>query len=169
MSWCADFELRGERDCEGPTELLLSYILPGRLKLPLLLLSLPASSGCVWARLCVPRNSNSTHHPCCFAWAGVLTSSSGGAYRHMNAVTFTNWRPGAVHGTTPHNHGLSSNKTALITSDCGTMRSPSIKWPDSPRAVRPPRCTRPGARRAAATGTGTAYSRTPYGEPLLQL
>ena len=29
----------------------------------------------------------------------------------------------------PHNHGLSSNKMALITSDCGTMRSPSMKWP----------------------------------------
>ena len=26
-------------------------------------------------------------------------------------------------------HGLSSDKMALITSDCGTMCSPSIKWP----------------------------------------
>ena len=26
-------------------------------------------------------------------------------------------------------HGLSSKKTALITSDCGTMRSLGIKWP----------------------------------------
>ena len=26
---------------------------------------------------------------------------------------------------------------ALITSDWGTMRSPSIKWPESPRIVRP--------------------------------
>ena len=26
-------------------------------------------------------------------------------------------------------HGLSSNKMALITSDCGEMCSPSIKWP----------------------------------------
>ena len=26
-------------------------------------------------------------------------------------------------------HGLSSNKMALITSDCGAMRFPSIKWP----------------------------------------
>ena len=26
-------------------------------------------------------------------------------------------------------HGLSSNKMALITSDCGTTRSLSIKWP----------------------------------------
>ena len=26
-------------------------------------------------------------------------------------------------------HGLPSNTMALMTSDCGTMRSPSIKWP----------------------------------------
>ena len=29
----------------------------------------------------------------------------------------------------PAQHGLSSNKTALITSDCGEARSPTIKWP----------------------------------------
>ena len=34
-------------------------------------------------------------------------------------------------------HGLSSKKMALITSDCGTMRSPSIKWPLSPRVLCP--------------------------------
>ena len=32
-------------------------------------------------------------------------------------------------GAGPHKHGLSSNKMALITSDCGATRSPSIKWP----------------------------------------
>ena len=26
-------------------------------------------------------------------------------------------------------HGLSSNQMALVTSDCGTTRSLSIKWP----------------------------------------
>ena len=31
-------------------------------------------------------------------------------------------------GWTPQ-QGLSSNKMALITSDCGTMRSLGIKWP----------------------------------------
>ena len=30
---------------------------------------------------------------------------------------------------TPPQHGLSSNKMALITSGCGAMRSPSTKWP----------------------------------------
>ena len=30
---------------------------------------------------------------------------------------------------TPTAHGLSSNKMALITSECGEMRSLSIKWP----------------------------------------
>ena len=29
----------------------------------------------------------------------------------------------------PHTHGLSSNKMALITSDCDATRSSSIKWP----------------------------------------
>ena len=29
----------------------------------------------------------------------------------------------------PPQHGLSFKRMALITSDCGTMRSPSIKWP----------------------------------------
>ena len=29
----------------------------------------------------------------------------------------------------PPKHGLSSNRMALITSDCGTMRSMSTKWP----------------------------------------
>ena len=32
-------------------------------------------------------------------------------------------------GAGPPQHGLSSNKMALITSDCGVMCSPSIKWP----------------------------------------
>ena len=36
----------------------------------------------------------------------------------------------------PPQHGLSSNKMALVTSDYGIMRSPSIKWPESPRTVR---------------------------------
>ena len=31
-------------------------------------------------------------------------------------------------GATPQ-HGLSSDTMALVTSDCGTMRSLSIKWP----------------------------------------
>ena len=30
---------------------------------------------------------------------------------------------------TPPQHGLPSNEMALITSDCGTMRSLGIKWP----------------------------------------
>ena len=34
---------------------------------------------------------------------------------------------GPVRG--PHNMGLPSNKTALITSDRGKMRSMSTKWP----------------------------------------
>ena len=37
----------------------------------------------------------------------------------------------------PHKHGLSSNNMALISSDYGVMRSLSIKWPYSPRVVRP--------------------------------
>ena len=44
------------------------------------------------------------------------------------------WRPGRRSRTTPQ-HGLSSNKMALITSDCDTTRSMSIKWPYSPMAL----------------------------------
>ena len=29
----------------------------------------------------------------------------------------------------PHKHGLSSDKMALVTSDCGATRSPGSKWP----------------------------------------
>ena len=29
----------------------------------------------------------------------------------------------------PHQRGLSPDRMALITSDCGAMRSPSTKWP----------------------------------------
>ena len=29
----------------------------------------------------------------------------------------------------PQKHGQSTNKMALITSDCGTMCDPTIKWP----------------------------------------
>ena len=53
---------------------------------------------------------------------------------------------------------------ALIISDCGTMRSPGIKWPESPRTVRPagvPKQARavqarapPAERRLAAEGGG---------------
>ena len=32
-------------------------------------------------------------------------------------------------GAGPPQPGLSSNKMALITSDCGTMGSPNMKWP----------------------------------------
>ena len=42
--------------------------------------------------------------------------------------------PGDNTTKTPQ-HGLSSNTMALITSDCVTMRSLSIKWPKSPRVV----------------------------------
>ena len=34
--------------------------------------------------------------------------------------------------TPPVTHGLSSSNVALMTSDCGTTRSPSINWPQSP-------------------------------------
>ena len=34
-------------------------------------------------------------------------------------------------------HGLYPDTMALNTSDCDAMRSPSIKWPYSPRIVRP--------------------------------
>ena len=44
--------------------------------------------------------------------------------------------PTASRGCATPQHGLSSNKMALVTSDYGIMRSPSIKWPESPRTVR---------------------------------
>ena len=37
--------------------------------------------------------------------------------------------PEMLRGAGPPRHGLSSDKMALVTSDCGTMRSLSIKWP----------------------------------------
>ena len=54
------------------------------------------------------------------------------------------WRPApsrrissarTLRGCVTPQHGLSSNKMALIPSDCGAMRSPSIEWPCSPRIV----------------------------------
>ena len=73
---------------------------------------------------------------------------------------------------------------ALITSDCDAMRCPSIKWPESPRAARPPGDSPAAPAPVPAAGTPPAvsayspfdgdgwvwpYSYNPYGEPLLQL
>ena len=46
-------------------------------------------------------------------------------------------RKGEARGTGTPQHGLFSDKMALITSGCGTMCSPSIKWHYSPRVVCP--------------------------------
>ena len=40
-------------------------------------------------------------------------------------------------------HRLSSNKVALITSDCGQMRSCDMEWPQSPAGSRGSRRTEP--------------------------
>ena len=52
--------------------------------------------------------------------------------------------------------GLSSNKTALITSDCGKMRSLSIKWPFPPRIVCEHAEAAARAHRSEAAMTGSA-------------
>ena len=53
------------------------------------------------------------------------TASGRWVGQYWNKATVRATLPGAG---TPQ-HGLSSNKMALIASDCGTTRSPSIKWP----------------------------------------
>ena len=52
--------------------------------------------------------------------------------------------------------GLSSNKMALITSDCGTICSRGIKWPQSPRIVSP---LMRGAAAGGDPGRGLARQR----------
>ena len=62
-------------------------------------------------------------------------------------------------------HGLSSNKMALITSDCGTTRSSSIKWPCSLRVCASRRRRRAG-RGGARGGRGEDRRRAGVGQGL---
>ena len=57
----------------------------------------------------------------------------------------TRCRGRGARGAGPHNMDRPPKTMTLITSDCGATRSLRVKWPESPRVVRPSD-GRPGAR-----------------------